>query len=545
MLLAECCHFAITYTKCIIKEAFVSMEYIWILVAFACGFLAKEMSLPPLIGYLFAGFGLHLMGVEPNSSFQTLADFGVMLLLFTIGLKLNVSNLLKPEIWAGSTGHMAAMILLTVLTCIGFAALGLNYFSKLDWSTAALLAFAMSFSSTVCAVKILEDRGEMKARHGQVAIGILIIQDIAAVIFLSLTADKPPSWWALALLALPLARPLMGLLLQRSGHGEMLPLAGLFFAFTGGELFEAVGLKANLGALVFGILLSTHVKASELAKSLLSFKDLFLIGFFLSIGFTALPTIEMLGTALVFAIALPVKMALLFLWLTRLKLRGRTAFLTAISLANYSEFGLIVCSVSVAQGWLEPEWLVIMALAVAASFIFSALINANAHVVYARWKSFITYFESPIRLPEDDFSQPTAAQVLIIGMGRVGTGTYDNLTGRLHKHHVWGVDAEKVRVDKHRQAQRQVILGDAEDATFWDNISLAEIKLIMLAMPSHQDMLEVVKQLKLTGFQGKVAGIARYADEREQLLNNGVDVVFNLYAEAGAGFAEESLKLLN
>lgn len=521
------------------------MEYIWILVAFVCGFLVKQINLPPLIGYLFAGFGLHLMGVEPNSSLQTLADFGVMLLLFTIGLKLNISNLLKPEVWAGSSGHMTAMVLLTTLTCIGFAALGLNYFSNLEWSTAALIAFAVSFSSTVCAVKILEDKGEMKARHGQVAIGILIIQDIAAVIFLTLATDKSPSWWALALFALPLARPLMGLLLQRSGHGEMLPLAGLFLAFSGGELFESVGLKADLGALIFGILLSTHVKATELAKSLLSFKDLFLIGFFLSIGFTALPTIDMLGTALVFAIALPLKMALLFLWLTRLKLRGRTAFLTAINLANYSEFGLIVCSVSVAQGWLEPEWLVIMALAVAASFIFSTLINANAHLVYARWKAFIEYFESPTRLPEDIFVQPTEAQVLIIGMGRVGTGAYNTLTERLHKQHVWGVDTEKARVDKHCQAKRQVILGDAEDAGFWDNIRLSDIKLIMLAMPSHQDMLEVVKQLQLTGFQGKIAGIARYADEREQLLNEGVDVIFNLYAEAGAGFAEESLELLN
>lgn len=521
------------------------MEYSWILVAFAFGFLAKQINLPPLIGYLLAGFGLHLMGFEPNSSFQLLSDLGVMLLLFTIGLKLNLANLLKMEIWGGASGHMATMVLLTALTCFGLAVLGLSYFAQLNWTTAVLLGFAASFSSTVCAVKILEDKGEMKSRHGQVAIGILIIQDIAAVVFLTLATDKTPSWWALALFALPLARPLMGQLLQRSGHGEILPLAGFFLALSGGELFESVGLKADLGALVFGILLSTHPKATELSKSLLDFKDLFLIGFFLSIGFVALPTLDMLGIALVFAIALPVKLALLFLWLTRLKLRGRSAFLTAINLANYSEFGLIVCSVSVAQGWLASEWLVIMALAVAVSFIFSTLININAHLVYARWKSFIKYFENPLRLPEDQFVQPTAAEVLIIGMGRVGTGAYNTLTERLHKHHVWGVDADRKRVDRHAQSQRQVILGDAEDAGFWDNVRLDSIKLIMLAMPSHQDMLEVVKQLQLTGFQGKVAGIARYADERKQLLDAGVDVVFNLYAEAGAGFAEESLELLD
>ena len=90
----------------------------------------------------------------------------------------------------------------------------------------------MSFSSTVCAVTVLEDKGEMRARHGQVAIGILIIQDIAAVVFVTFATDKSPSWWALTLLALPLMRPILHRLLQFSGHGEILPLTGFFLAYT-------------------------------------------------------------------------------------------------------------------------------------------------------------------------------------------------------------------------------------------------------------------------------------------------------------------------
>ena len=111
--------------------------------------------------------------------------------------------------------------------------------------------------------------------------------------FVSLATDKSPSWWALSLFALPLARPILYKLLQRCGHGEMLPLVGFFFALSFGELFELVGLKAHLGAIVIGALLSGHDKAAELSKSLLSFKDVFLIGFFLSIGFTALPQIRL------------------------------------------------------------------------------------------------------------------------------------------------------------------------------------------------------------------------------------------------------------
>lgn len=519
------------------------MDYIWVAVAFICGFLARQLNLPPLVGYLAAGFGLHALGVEPDESLETLADLGVTLLLFTIGLKLNIKSLFKKEIWAGASGHMVAIVLLTCMNSMILAALGMAHFAGLDWSAAALIGFAVSFSSTVCAVKILEEKGEMKASHGQIAIGILVIQDIAAVIFVTLATDKTPSWWALALFALPLLKPVLSKLLDRSGHGEVLPLIGFFMAFTGGELFELVGLKAHLGALIFAILLGGHSKATELSKSLMSFKDIFLIGFFLSIGFTAVPTFDMLGAALIMAIALPFKAGLFFLWLTRLKVRSRSAFLAALSLSNYSEFGLIVCSASVMHGLLTKEWLVIMALAVSLSFVFSSIINFKAHDLYTRWHQLINRFEHPSLLSQQQFARPKGATVLVMGMGRVGTGAYDTLQDHLKKD-VCGIDLNKDCVENHRQAGRNVILGDAEDPDFWRHIDLDSINLIMLAMPSYLDVLEATKQLGQAGYRGKTAGIARHDDEKQKLLAVGLDQAFNFYAEAGAGFAEESIHLL-
>ena len=519
------------------------MDYIWVAVAFACGFLVKQIKLPPLVGYLAAGFGLHALGVVPEDSLETLANLGVTLLLFTIGLKLDLKSLLKIEIWGGATGHMTAIIALTTVNCLFFSYLGIVYFTGLDLAAAALIGFAVSFSSTVCAVKILEERGEMRTRHGQVAIGILIIQDIAAVIFVTLATDKSPSWWAFALLALPLARPLMSKMLEKSGHGELLPLAGFFLAFTGGELFELVGLKAHLGALVFAMLLSGTKKAPELAKSLMNFKDIFLIGFFLSIGFTALPTLDMLGVALIMAIALPIKAGLFFVWLTRLKLRSRSAFLTALSLTNYSEFGLIVCSASVMHGLLDKDWLVIMALAVAISFVFSSIINAYAHSLYARWRDVIKLFEHDGRLPEDQYAHPGDATILIIGMGRVGTGAYDTLRDHQDKK-VCGIEVIKDRVGGHIQKGRNVISADAEDPDFWEHIDLGPIDLIMFAMPNYRDILEVMTQLHQAGYKGKTAGIVKYEDHRQKLLDAGVDIVFNFYLRAGTGFADQTIYTL-
>jgi len=519
------------------------MELLWIVVAFVFGYLAKQIKLPPLVGYLAAGFGLHALGFKADSSLDDIASIGVTLLLFTIGLKLNIKSLFRNEVWISASGHMGTIVLLTVLNGFILGSIGIAYFTDLDLQSIALIGFAVSFSSTVFAVKVLEDRGEMRVRHGQMAIGILIIQDIAAVLFVTFATDKSPSIWAITLFALPLLRPIINEILNRCGHQEMLPLAGFFFAFSAGHLFEVLGVEAHLGALVVGALLSSHNKATELAKSLMSFKDIFLIAFFLSIGFTALPTIDMLTLAALMTLALPIKAVLLFLWLTQQKLRSRTAFLTALSLSNYSEFGLIVCSVSVMNGLLAKEWLVIMALAVALSFIFSSLLNIRAHELHAKWSVFIKRFEKQQRLPDDYFSQPEDANVLVVGMGRVGTGAYEVLQEKMYNN-VCGIDVDKEKVARNCQLGRKVIRADAEDPDFWTHIKIKNIKLILFAVPNYKDILEASKQLQIAGYQGKTAGIARYKDEKQELLDAGIDMVFNFYEKAGAGFAEQSMHLI-
>jgi predicted Kef-type K+ transport protein len=518
------------------------MDFLWILIAFICGYIAKQINLPPLIGYLAAGFGLHAYGVTPHANLDTLANIGITLMLFTIGLKVNFQTLLKTSVWAGTSLHMISWVIVGTLLLKGVALLGLNYFVDLEWPALALISFALSFSSTVCIVKLLEDKNEMKARHGKLAVGILVMQDIVAVAFLVVATGKMPSLYAFALILLWPARPLLGRLLNKSGHGELLPLIGIFLALGGYELFELVNMKGDLGALVVGLLLSQHTKSAELAKSLLSFKDLFLIGFFLSIGFTALPTIEMIPALAIVSFILIIKGVLLFHILAALKVPGRNMFLGSMVLTNYSEFGLIVAALCVQNGWLEKDWLVIIALAVSLSFIFTSIFYDYAHTAYAYARNWVKHFEREQPIPKYQ-EQLKSAEVLIIGMGRVGRSSYDVLHAKLGDK-IWGVESDIDKVRRHREEGRHIILGDAEDADFWETRELWHIKLVMLAMPSVTDISDITTQLKLCGYQGHVAAIARYEDERETLVDMGVDSVFNYYVEAGTGFAEESLHLI-
>lgn len=508
-------------------------------VAFVLGMLARAASLPPLMGFLAAGFVLGAMGMQNTATLQHIADLGVTLLLFTIGLKLHVKDLAAPVVWLSASVHMVVTTLLVGALLMALAALGLGLAVGISWSTALLIGFAMSFSSTVFAVKVFEGRGEMGAIHGRIAIGLLIVQDIFAVVFIAASAGKVPSVWALLLLLLIPARPLLLKLLDKVGHGELLVLLGWAIPLSGAALFEVVGIKADLGALVLGILFAGHAKTNELAKSLMSFKDLFLIGFFLSIGLSGELSWETLGVALLLVVLiLPLKTALYFLLMTRQRMRARSATLASLALSNFSEFGLIVGAIGVSHAWIDDQWLSVTALALSISFLIASPLNAASRALYARWRHPLHRFQTRSRLPGDEMIRPGKAQVVVFGMGRVGTGAYDYL----RKHWgdvVLGIDINEDYVARHRAAGRVVTHGDATDADFWARAERSgRVKLALLAFSDHQSNLAVARLLREQGFDLELASVAHYPDNEQSLRDAGVKAVFNFYASAGESFAE-------
>jgi predicted Kef-type K+ transport protein len=166
-----------------------------------------------------------------------------------------------------------------------------------DTPAALLLAVTLGFSSTVVAAKILEERRELRAFYGRVVIGVLVVQDLVAVVLLDVAGGGTPSPWAALLLALPLARPLIFRFFERSGHEELLLLFGLLLALVGGYGFQVVGLSSELGALLLGVLVAGHPRAVELSDALWGLKELFLVAFFLQIGMTGVPSLTTSASA--------------------------------------------------------------------------------------------------------------------------------------------------------------------------------------------------------------------------------------------------------
>ena len=370
------------------------MLAVLITVAFVCGFAARLVRLPPLIGFLVAGFALRAMGYEASEELLSLGDFGVTLLLFTIGLKLKVKDLLQAEIWAGTSLHMLGTVLLMAAFLVVGKLAGLPLLAEMSPQACLLAGFALSFSSTVFAVKSLEDRAELAALHGVVAIGMLIMQDVIAVVFLAVSTGKVPTVWAFTLLLLIPLRYVLGRVLERTGHGELLILLGFLLALAVYAWFDGVGIKGDLGAILLGMLLAGHSKSGELSKTLFGFKDVFLVAFFLSIGLSQDLSLNAVLIGVLLLVPLAVKVFLYAFTLLKFHMKPRSAVLSSLVLANYSEFGLIVGSISVASGWLAGDWIVVLAVAVSLSFVIASPLNANAHLLAARWSAKLVKFET-------------------------------------------------------------------------------------------------------------------------------------------------------
>lgn len=511
-----------------------------LLGALVGGLLASAARLPPLVGFLGAGFALSAFGIAPVAGLDLAANLGVTILLFGVGLKIDLRSLLGREVWLTASAHMlvmsvvgASLVGLLAVAGVGLAAGG----GLTSW---LLVGFALSFSSTVFVVKVLEDHGWSRSLGGRTAIGVLVMQDLAAVVFLAVAEGRTPSPWALLLLlVLPAAWPLRRVLAS-IGHGELLPLFGVVLALVPGyALFEALGVKGDLGALVVGMLLAGQPRADELAKGLFELKDLLLVAFFVSIGLSGLPTATQLAVSAVLLLLLPLKAFGYAVLLWSARMRRRTSVLTGTTLANYSEFGLIVV-VAAPASLLDRSWATVIGTAVAASFVLASLPGRHPEYLARVVRGVLP--DRPVdRLhPEDRPFEVGTAQAVVLGMGRVGRAAYD----RLHREYgleVLGLEASRERVAELTARGLRVVEGDATDPELWEGRPFCDVSLVLLAMPFHGNNLDALAQLRANGFGGTVAVVAQYDDDLAQAVEHGAQTGIQIYDGAGTELADRAV----
>ncbi len=530
----------------------IYIDAIWLSLAFLSGIIAKKVNFPPLIGFLLTGIVLNASGLtdgQISEVLHTLSDLGVMLLLFTIGLKINIKYLIKKEIWATASIHMIISVLALGSFVFILSYSGLQLFSNLSVKASMIIGFALSFSSTVFVIKILEERGELNSFHGKISIGILVIQDIFAVIFLTISTSQLPSLWVLTIpIYLYLIRFVLYRLLNLVGHGELLTVFGFFATFITGALsFELVGLKPDLGALIIGMLLVGHNKSKELFERMMSYKDFFLIAFFINIGLSGIPSLSVIFTALILLIFVIFKGGLFLLIFSRYKIRARTAFLSSISLTNFSEFGLITGFVGVQLGLIGEEWLLIIAVLMSFSFLASSPLNNYAHNIFNKLKPRLIRLNKGKMCVDEEPVSLGNANYLIIGMGHIGLSAYNYIASE-HNDKVLGIDYDHERIEKLQLQKINALWGDSTDSIFWENVDLSQIKMILFTMNDHVSNINSIKEsIKIKNRNHQIGAICHFNDERLDFEALKVDYIFDYKEHLGSdfahGFIEDSITL--
>jgi len=192
------------------------------------------------------------------------------------------------------------------------------------------------------------------------------------------------------------------------------------------------------------------------------------------------------------------------------------------------------------MGLLAPQWLAVLAILLSLSFIVSSLlVNVRDHL-YQQWHSTLRRFERATRLEEEQELDLAHIKVVVFGMGRMGTAAYNAMLNDFGEHLV-GVEIDTDKTRRHQTEGRNVINGDATNPDFWTRapLLLEGLKWVLLNLPTHQANLSAAERLLELGYQGNIAATAKYPDQEAALKALGVQFTFNIYTEAGRGFASE------
>jgi Kef-type K+ transport system membrane component KefB len=415
--------------------------------AWLLGMLAQLCRQPVLLAYLIAGVVIGPIGlswVEDKHSIHTISELGLMFLLFMIGLEIDLKQVARAGrvvlITAGAQIFGSALLGLVAFRLLGFKLGGGQW-------DALYLAVAVALSSTVIIVKVLYERRELDTFAGRITLGVLVLQDLFAILFLAVqpTLDNF-SWWRLlpslgqvvvllsvGFLASRYALPRVFALVAR--QPELLLVGALAWCFAMAELGRYLGLSREMGALVAGVAISTFPYAADVTARVTTLRDFFVTLFFVSLGMgIPQPTGAMLGWCLVFAVVLGVsRLATVFLPLHWLGQGLRMSLLPTLYLSQVSEFSLVILQLGMDKGHIDvtvggPVTLAFVLLATVSTWgMARSDTTVRRWVQYARRAGFRDLDEGASAAGHTASGAHTGPRLLVLGLHRTGSALVEEL----------------------------------------------------------------------------------------------------------------------
>jgi len=462
-----------------------------ILIATLANVILKRFEIPTVIGYIVAGalisqiFGLTYE--KHDESLHQLAEFGVVFLMFTIGLEFSVRHLkaMKREVFLFGTAQM-------LLTGNLFGAFA-HEVMGMELKSSIIIGFSLALSSTAIVLKMLTERNEIHSGFGRVVLGILLFQDIAVIpilLMLSLFTSEGQSIEYLLfktfigmILLLFIIFVAGKYILERflewtlsSDSEEIFLISALMIVIGTSFLAHTLGFSYSLGAFLAGMTLSETRFKYRIEADLMSFRDIFLGIFFVTIGMQIEPRIflEHGGDILIFVISIMFGKAIIVFFLLRLFIQKRTALKSALALMQVGEFALALFAMAARERLLEPELSQLLIVTIVLSMVLTPFIINNikkiADIVFAAEP------ECDIPIVSSGYKD----HVLICGYGPVAQKTAQELKELSIPYLI--LEHDNKLVEAARKANEPVILANAAAHSVLESVCVSEAMAIVIAI---------------------------------------------------------------
>ncbi|MFZ9873359.1 MAG: cation:proton antiporter [Steroidobacteraceae bacterium] len=536
-----------------------------LVLAAVVGFFGLLLRQPLIVSFIIVGLiagSSALDLVRSDAEIDLLSELGIVMLLFLVGTKLDLKLIRSLGTVSLLAGLGQVVVTAASAYLIGIA-LGLEPRANL------YVSISLAFSSTIIIVKLLSDKREIDSLHGQIALGILIVQDLVVVVAMialaaiGIRAESAGHGGAtvesvlisgavlvafVAIFVRYIANPITERL---AAAPELLVIFAIALASILATVGELVGLGKEIGGLMAGVALASTPYRETISARLAPLRDFLLLFFFIALG----STIDLsnfgrnaFNAATLSIFVLILKPLIVLTILGMMGFRKRTGFLSGVTLAQISEFSLIFIALGVSIGHLDQQSLGLVTMVGLVTIAASTYLITYSHDLYARFEPLLAKFErsgTPLEPHDDKTRVDPSPRIVVFGLGRFGTAIGRRLQQRAID--ILGVDFNPEAVNQWRDIGLRAKFGDATDPEFISELPLEKTQWVVLTVSAyppgltHEDARTTLIQiLRMTGYRGKIAVTSHDSGDVSRMLAAGADIVIEPFQEA----ADHSVDIL-
>lgn len=542
---------ATCYTKSV-GELYLEIT-ILIGLATVLALIFRLLKQPPILSYILAGIIVGPVGlfhITNGEVLHSFAEIGITLLLFMLGLEMKFKDLRSVGKVALYTG--IGQIVFT--SVIGFGICLLLGFSAL---ASLYIAVALTFSSTIIVVKLLSDKKDLKSLYGKISVGFLLVQDFVAIIaliilsgfntgdtqispitFLLLTLKAAVIFGWVILLSKTVLPRLMNFVAKNT---EILFLFSLAWAFSMAAFVSSplIGFSIEIGGFLAGLALANTAQNIQIVSRVRSLRDFFITIFFVTLGmkmiFADFSTI-FLPSVLLSLFVLIGNPIIVMIILGLMGYRSRTSFMAGLTVAQISEFSLIVIFMGNKIGHVDDSVVSLLTIVGAVTFIISTYMIMNSNYLYKKLSPILKFFERKeiheILLPTSELKK----HVVLIGANRMGESILEALLAKDEK--VVVIDFDPDVIARLKKKNIQCYFGDVADPEIQEHVNITDARLIMSTVPDVDDNLLMLQSLKRKKKDILIVVFALETDDAKALYKAGADYVVLPHLAGGRHIAK-------